>query len=224
MKTALIFKGWASCDTLYDMLDLNEYRKIFIDCENITKLSDLDGKLENDEIIVVGWSLGAMLILQNIEKISAEKIVLISPTLNFLENQPVVVVKKMIKDLRRDKKMVLANFTKLNFYDEEKYAKYINEFSVDIENLNFESLEKGLFYLLEQKIEFVKKINSKNVLIITAEQDKIILPDNSKKVGKYFENVETINIEKCGHNIIYEKTDELNSVLRRFINDREEKS
>lgn len=221
MKIALIFPGWGVPRKIYDLLDTGDYEKIFIEPGN-EKLAVEISEQNDCETIIIAWSMGTLSAMKIINDINANKIVLMSPTLKFTNSQPEIVVRKMIRDIKKDKHQVLKMFSEMNFYSKENFEKYYSEYGAYFETDEVK-LEDGLKYLLTTDNQDILILSEKEPLILTAEYDNIIKPFDSENAALKFKKSEQVKL-KCGHNMIYEKNDEVNKLLRGYIYDRKEQS
>jgi pimeloyl-ACP methyl ester carboxylesterase len=219
MGLIVLFPGWGTTKELYKSLEFEGYELLFIDHFDLNKvIKEIEGR-KNGEVVFIGWSLGAMLALKYLKYFKVDKLVLLSPTLNFLENQPKIVVKKMFRDLNRDKLQTLLDFSRLNFYDQTKFKEYSTEYKDKLDQLNLEYLKKGLKFLLTEDLTMIGQVKGLSPLIITATEDQIIKPSKSKKVLDKFKNYHVYKLEKRGHNLIYESNKEVIEIIRGYLSD-----
>ncbi|WP_027338852.1 alpha/beta fold hydrolase [Halonatronum saccharophilum] len=222
MGLVVLFPGWGTSKKLYKNLDFGEHQILFVDYFDLNRLKEEVKELSEGELIFFGWSLGAMLALKHLKDFEVDKLILISPTLNFLENQPKVVVKKMLRDLRRDKLGLLTNFSRLNFYKNKYFKDYLEKNQGALESLDLDYLEQGLNFLLEEDLRNLKVNDTLNPLIIIGEKDRIMKNLSSRRVLEKFSNYYFYDLEVIGHNLIYEGKKEVNRLIRGYLDDKEE--
>ncbi|BDU50266.1 hypothetical protein [Haliovirga abyssi] len=227
----IIFPGWGSVKEFYlDNLKLKG--KIIViqdyDLEKIWK--NLENTIKSYDIInIIGWSLGSLIALKlllgkeekeeekkEIKKDIKNKInrlILFAPTLKFTETTPKVIVKRMKKNLLRNKEKTLKEFIKLNFYSENNFLEYWEKYKERIINLDTEYLLEGLDILENWDLNYIG-INYEILLtIFLGIEDSIIINNNSNKVIEKFKKVKVHKLSNCGHNIIFEKKDEIIKIL-----------
>lgn len=221
MKVALIFPGWGISYGIYDELDIGEYEKIIVDLGNENIAAALTQQ-EDVEAIAVGWSMGAINLMKNIERLKLRKTILISPAFSFLDTQPEIVVKKMIKDLKRNKDTVLKRFIEMNFSKSEFAERFITKYGID-SGADIEKLTKGLEFLITENVERQYDDYNGEILAVYGTEDIIINPEVSKKCINKLNNKKWVEY-RCGHNVIFEKREEVNELLRGYIDDRESNS
>ncbi len=152
IKLAIIFPGWGSSRSLYQKLDLGDAEFLIVDYFNKSKLIEELNRRQATEIIFMGWSMGAILALKYLSSFKVDKLILLAPTLNFLDNQPEAIVKRIIKSLKRDKLDTLCKFSRMNFYNNDSFYSYQEEYREEIEALDLEYLTEGLYFLLTEDL------------------------------------------------------------------------
>lgn len=140
----MFISGWAGFRELFDKLPLtSQFFLPFIDfLPNQTP--DIISA-END--ILIGWSLGAHLILKYSNYVTAKKVLLLAPFLYFCDHVHKRILDRMILAFQKDKSKVVNDF--LANIGARAYNKAIPD-----------SLKYGLEFLKVSKIEnFEKKVN-----------------------------------------------------------------
>ncbi|MGM0508156.1 MAG: alpha/beta fold hydrolase [Fusobacteriota bacterium] len=233
-KAIVIFPGWGTPFSFYEDFfisklnsDKKAYKIIYIDLNKKNVFTrdfkiTLKKKLKQyNDITFFAWSLGAMIALMWQDEFQREILIsqniYLSPTLNFTKTTSPIILKKMIRDLQRDKNKVLENFMKMNFSAKKNYINFMEKYKKDIYNLNKNSLKKGLDILSTSKL-YISKIKTRS-LILTGNKDKIIPRKNTDIFLNKFENYKYKYYNKCGHNILYEKNEEVLDLIRSFLND-----
>jgi len=219
MKLMVVFPGWGTSRSLYQELKLEGYELFIVDFFDKKSLMQEIVSLNATEINFLGWSLGAIMALKYLNEFKVNKLILLAPTLYFLENQPRILVKKMIRDIKRDKLKTLINFNKLNFYNKNSYQEYLREYGEKLNKLDSNYLELGLKYFLEEDLRDISIIEDIRPLVIMGKGDQIITNSSSKQVLDCFKGYELYMLDRVGHNMLYEAEVEVNNLIREYLND-----
>ena len=219
MKLMVVFPGWGTSRSLYQELKLVGYELFIVDFFDKKSLMQEIASLNPTEINFLGWSLGTIMALKYLNGFKVNKLILLAPTLYFLENQPSTVIKKMIRDLARNKLRTLVNFSRLNFYDKGLYQDYLTQYKGEIKELSSNYLEEGLEFLLEEDLRDISIIEDIRPLVIMGKEDQIITNSSSKQVLDCFIYYDFYMLEGVGHNILYEAEVEVNNLIREYLND-----
>ena len=217
MKVLVVFPGWGTPKKLYQKLDLAVDQKKVITDFNLIDLKEKLANYKQEQLIFCGWSLGAMRALKCLEYISVDKLILLAPTLNFLENQPEIIVKKMKRNLKANKLETLKDFTKLNFHQKNSYQNYIQQYQKYLKRLDSEKLKRGLDFLLTKDMTDLHIEQELTPLIITGEEDQIIKNKSSKRVVDKFESSKYYTLSGVGHNLIYEAEERVNQIIKNYL-------
>ena len=217
MKIAVIFPGWGTPKRLYQKLDFKVDKLLIVDDLDLTTIQQKIASYNSSKISFCGWSLGAMRALNAVKYFEVDNLVLLAPTLNFLENQPEIVVKKMKRNLTRNKLKTLLQFTQLNFYSSSNYQQYIKEYREELQDLNLNYLKEGLDYLLNTDLRELKEKVDNKALVIVGEEDEIISNKSSKKILTKFEESSYFSLPNVGHNLIYEAEEEVNYIIENNL-------
>ncbi|WP_181186391.1 alpha/beta hydrolase [Orenia metallireducens] len=215
----VVFPGWGTSRSLYQELKLVGYELFIVDFFDKKSLMQEIASLNPTEINFLGWSLGAIMALKYLNGFKVNKLILLAPTLYFLENQPSTVIKKMIRDLARNKLRTLVNFSRLNFYDKGLYQDYLTQYKGEIKELSSNYLKEGLEFLLEEDLRDISIIEDIRPLVIMGKEDQIITNSSSKQVLDCFIYYDFYMLEGVGHNILYEAEVEVNNLIREYLND-----
>jgi len=106
----LFVSGWGGYDFLFPNLSKQTRFILPFDPAEITALKSL---LSRKWDLVIGWSLGAHLCLKNINVIRADRLVLVSPFLDFCRGSSREKVLKMISGMDKDPERTMRWFWKL---------------------------------------------------------------------------------------------------------------
>lgn len=204
MSKIIIFPGWGYPADFY-----NFFRDFYNEVEIMSGYEVLEEKKFSDTVLA--WSMGAINFLINSKNISAKNIILISPALKFTSCVKSSYIKAMIKKLKTDKRELLADFYKINFYKSENYKNYISGYLDSAVSISDIELENGLQFLLNTSVENIE-LNSE-IQILCGENDNIIPYYKSKEVAEKL-NCRCTVLKECGHNLIYESRETVIELLR----------
>jgi esterase/lipase len=182
--------GWAiapvnlNCEIIDSTKLVSKYKSI----KNIVQ--NFDEIFLEDIETLTAWSMGAMIALGCLRKITAKKIILCSPALKFTAND------KILEELNKLRQNIVKNketAIKL-FYHNCGFPKNLS----NVTYYNTEELLDGLDFLKETEICEIIKPQNCEISIIYGENDKIISQNLSLKVAEKF-GVEPIIIPKGNH-------------------------
>ncbi|OCL25512.1 hypothetical protein U472_14315 [Orenia metallireducens] len=219
MKLMVLFPGWGTSRSLYEGLKLEGYELLIVDSFNKESLVQEIVRRNPSEINFLGWSMGTMMALRYLNDFRVNKLILLAPTLYFLKNQPKIVVKKMIRDIERNKLRTLINFSRLNFYNKSFYEDYLEKYRKELKELDSNYLKEGLRLLLEEDLRDMNIIEGVRPLVVVTKEDEIITNSSSKQVLEFFKDYDFYILEGVGHNMIYEAEEEVNELIRRYLVD-----
>jgi esterase/lipase len=206
MKKIVVFPGWGYPADFYNFLKLN-----FDEVKIVSGYKKVENKIKAE--IVIAWSMGAINFLLNSEMVCANKIVLISPTFNFMDSVKSSYIKAMIRKIKTNKIELLKEFYKINFFNKSKYEEFLDEYLDKGTMIDDKELLNGLNFLMNTIIDKEIKINGE-ITVISGEKDSVIPFEKSKAVAEKL-NCEFILMKETGHNIIFEKKEELIEIFRR---------
>ncbi len=224
MDILVVFPGWASTKSLYKTLGMSFEKIVYVDTFD---LNEIDGRLNcvgykpgEDRLFVLSWSMGTLQAQKFISKNRVEKLILACPTNEFCLTTNPVLVRKMMKNLIRDKKQCLMDFLALNFYKQDKFKAYIKSYFDEISKLSDEYLMDGLKYLLHEKVEGYSSLNRDLIpFVIIGKQDQVISRENSLIMLESIPVTYILEELDCGHNVFYEAHDEVIRLIRGYLND-----
>lgn len=154
--------GWASNSEIWGNSAANAYYysdPLFPDLANLKQVFLNTCEHNNKPITVIGWSLGGMLALELAqlypEKLA--KVVLVSSTARFTIGPEYdaglspSIVKRLSRQLNQDKSQTLIDFYKLMFsaQEEDQIDLFLDTVAPRFTDINLDSLQAGLQYLLE---------------------------------------------------------------------------
>lgn len=125
---------------------------------------------------LVAWSMGAIIALGVLSKINAKKIILLSPTLKFVENEIVLnELQKLRKNILKNKETAIKLFSRNCGIPREL---------IDTSYYSTEELSAGLDFLEKTEIHEISNKNNSQISIICGENDKIISTKSSIEVAE----------------------------------------
>ncbi|MEO1783563.1 hypothetical protein V4762_00640 [Thermodesulfobium sp. 4217-1] len=159
----IFLSGWSGFREAYP--EISEKCKYIVPFQHEGFLEGYLDEIRQEEDLLVGWSLGASLIIRNIDKLNAKKIILIAPFLNFTDYVDKRIVDLMSLAFKKNKdKCVIDFWSKIGLRK-------------NIETRISKTLQNGLLFLKE-KNNFDELYHKKNILIIAPVNDSI-LPFNA---------------------------------------------
>jgi len=166
----LIFlSGWSGFREAYP--EISKKCKYIVPFQDEGFLTGYLDEIKQEEDLLVGWSLGANLILRHIGKLNAKRIILIAPFLNFTDYVNKRIVDIMSMAFEKDKEKCVIDFwLKIGLRK-------------NLETQISKNMQNGLLFLKE-KNNFDDAYHNKNVLIIAPINDKILPIDAFLDVHK----------------------------------------
>lgn len=170
----IFLSGWSGFREAYP--EISRKCKYVIPFQDESFFECYLNEIKQEEDMLVGWSLGASLIIRHIDKLNAKKIILIAPFLNFTDYVDKRIVDLMSLAFKKDKEKCV-----IDFWSKIGLRK-------NLETQVSKTLQNGLLFLKE-KNNFNEIIHNKNVLIIAPVHDRILpfnafLDVHSKVFGK----------------------------------------
>ncbi|RWS43779.1 alpha/beta fold hydrolase [Bacillus mycoides] len=155
-----------------------------IDWRNVKEKSEFAGRIidvaHDENVILVGWSLGALATVQAYKKIKAKGIVLIGGTTKFTNTSDYTSgwnslhVERMKKNLTRKKEDTLNRFYENMFTKNElKENTSFKEIALNFKGDSIQSLQLGLDYLIETDMRNELTDIKVPLLLLHGEQDVI---------------------------------------------------
>jgi pimeloyl-ACP methyl ester carboxylesterase len=184
------------------------------------KLRDMGYKSGRDKLFVLSWSMGTLLAQNFVARNWVDKLILACTTSDFCATTKPALVKRMIKNLKKDKEKCLKEFLSLNFKNSSSYENYIEDYFEYIFNLDDKYLIQGLEFLLSEKLLEYKSLNRDlKPLVLIAENDSIIVKENSMNMIAKLGGDYIMEEFSSGHNIFYEAHNDVVRVIRGYLND-----
>lgn len=110
LTSTLFVSGWGGYDFFFP--NLSKQTRFILPCDP-AKIYALKSLLNKKWDVVIGWSFGAHLCLKNINLIRANRLVLVSPFLDFCRGSSREKVLKMISGMDKDPETTMRWFWKL---------------------------------------------------------------------------------------------------------------
>ena len=222
----IFIPGWGMEENIWDLVlpYFKGYSVQCIDWRNVKERSEFAERIidvaHNDNVILVGWSLGALAAVEAYKKIQAKGIVLIGGTAKFTNTSDysngwnALHVERLKRNLARRKEDTLKRFyenmfTKDELKENKNFEDIVDRFKGD----SIQSLQLGLDYLIETDMREELKEIKVPILLIHGEQDVICplsaarsMTENSgselKVVSEAGHALCVTNFEYCANEII----------------------
>lgn len=198
--------------------------------EILTRLSSSNSdRILNEEITGIGWSLGAQVLLfaalEN--KIKFNRLILIGTTPCFVKRddfqsaQPMPIVKKMIKDIKKNPRETVNRFYQLNFTEEELKTENAKEFIDRYTNnetiFDYNEIATGLEALSKADLRNHPGALDIPVLIIHGKMDSVCPVGAAHYLAKKIKGAELIIFEKSGHAPFITEPEKFNKLMIDFL-------
>lgn len=180
------------------------------------------------ETVLVGWSLGGMLLLEALaqeEPRVPSGLVLVATPASFCRRpdhpwgQPPAVVRALRRAVRADSRRGLADFAARCLAPGE--ANFYKEWLLTLQpQANGADLSAGLDYLLDADLRSQLSRVPAGALIIQGDQDAIVLPAQADSLRQYLEEARIVKIPEAGHAPFFTRADEFNEVIKSFLGER----
>ncbi|MBH0348994.1 MULTISPECIES: alpha/beta fold hydrolase [Bacillus] len=207
----IFIPGWGMEENIWDLV-LPHFKKYPVQCidwRNVKEQSEFADRIidvaQDDKVILVGWSLGALAAIQAYKKIKAKGIVLIGGTAKFTNASDysngwnALHVERLKKNVARKKEDTLKRFyenmfTKDELKENKRFEDMIKHFKGD----SIHSLQLGLDYLIETDMREELKEMKVPILLIHGEQD-VICPLSAARNMARNETAMLKVVNKAGH-------------------------
>jgi pimeloyl-[acyl-carrier protein] methyl ester esterase len=176
------------------------------------------------ETVLVGWSLGGMLLLEALsrEPLTPAGLVLVATPASFCQRpdhpwgQPRAVVRSLRRTVRGDSPRALIDFatrclapTEANFQEE-----LLTEFQP---RQNGADLTAGLDYLLNTDLRPNLSRIRVGALIIQGDQDAIVPPAQAEVLRQFLKDSQMVELSDAGHAPFITQADAFNEVLEKIV-------
>lgn len=188
-------------------------------------------KEERDPLILVGWSLGAMVALE-LALFAPEKVgglVLVGGTSRFTNvgdydaGLPRVVVERMKKKMTRNHVGTLADFQSLMFTAKEREAGFPKRYHQVLTSevpWSERELMTGLNYLLEQDLREKLKDIRVPTLVIHGDRDEICPVKAGLYLHEGIQDSAFKRLPNCGHVPFISSAQDYYEAIERWLNER----
>lgn len=207
----IFIPGWGMEENVWDLVlpYFKEYPVQCIDWRNVKEIGEFAERIidvaHDENVILVGWSLGALAAIQAYKKIKAKGIVLIGGTAKFTNTSDYTSgwnslhVERLKKNLVGKKKDTLKRFYENMFTkDELKENKCFEDIVKHFKGDSIQSLQLGLDYLIETDMRGELKEIQAPILFIHGEQD-VICPLSAAHSVADNTNVTLKVVSEAGH-------------------------
>ncbi|PDY48979.1 alpha/beta fold hydrolase [Bacillus pseudomycoides] len=183
----LIFiPGWGMEKQVWDPLlpYFQEYSVWHVEWRGVKELSEFAERVaeaaREQDVILIGWSLGALAALQACDRVRVKGLILIGGTAKFTVDEnyesgwKLPFVERMKRSLVKRKDDTLERFYKSMFTKQEiKDSEQFEDIAERFQGDSIESLQLGLDYLIEMDMRSQLKYVKMPVLLLHGEQDAI---------------------------------------------------
>ena len=192
-------------------------------------LSSKLGESSSDGVTGIGWSLGAqvLLTLAMERKMKFNGLVLIGATPCFVKKddfpwaQPMPVVKKMIKEMKKNPHETIKRFYNINFARDElntgNAKKFMDQYASHNASFKFNEIITGLETISKIDLRDQLYILDVPVLIIHGEMDQVCPVGAAHFLAEKIKGAELKIFEKAGHAPFFTETEKFNKLVKDFI-------
>jgi pimeloyl-[acyl-carrier protein] methyl ester esterase len=181
-------------------------------------------ELPLEETILVGWSLGGMLLLEALaqEPLEPAGWVMVATPATFCQRpnypwgQPSSVVRALRRALRADSRRGLADFASRCLAPGE--VNFQEELLPDFQpRVNGAALVSGLDYLLHTDLRPQLSRVPAGALIIQGESDAIVPPAQAGFLRQHLKEARMVKFSGAGHAPFFTRAGEFNEVIKSFL-------
>jgi pimeloyl-[acyl-carrier protein] methyl ester esterase len=187
-------------------------------------LSDYLQKLPLADTVLVGWSLGGMLLLEalSLEPLEPGGLILVATPASFCRRpdhspgQPPAVVRAMRRALLEDKRRVLADFAARCLAPEEALFRggVLGAFLL---RGNGADLAAGLDYLLDTDLRPGLSRVPAGAFILQGDRDAIVPPAQAEVLGQHLRDSRLVSFPGAGHAPFITQASRFNEVLAKAL-------
>ncbi|WP_448589260.1 hypothetical protein [Thermodesulfobium sp.] len=155
----IFLSGWSGFREIYP--EISKKCKYIVPFEDEGFLERYLNEIKQEEDLIVGWSLGANLIIRELDRLNAKRIILIAPFFNFTDYVNKRVIDLMIRSFERNREKCVIDFwSKIGI-------------RTDLQTKVSHSLKDGLIFLKERN-NFNEVYHKRNILVIAPTNDRIL--------------------------------------------------
>ncbi|MES5956581.1 alpha/beta hydrolase [Bacillus fungorum] len=225
----IFIPGWGMEEEVWTLV-LPYFKGYSVQCinwRNVKEQSEFAGRIidvaKDENVILVGWSLGALAAIQAHKKIKAKGIVLIGGTAKFTDASGYTSgwntshVERLKKNLARKKEDTLKRFYKNMFTKDElkenkNFADIVKRFKGD----SIQSLQLGLEYLIETDMREELKEITVPILLIHGELD-VICPLSAARSMAENKTATLKVVRKAGHALCVSNFEYCGNEITQFV-------
>jgi len=174
--------------------------------------------------VVVGWSLGGMLLLEALSRMGdiPGAMVLVAAPASFCQRpdypwgQPAAAVRALRRTIRTDARRGLLDFAGRCLAPQEAVFKrdFFQEFQAGD---NGPHLTAGLDYLLSADLRpSLAGIRGK-CFIVQGEKDAIVPPEQAEVLRRYWNGARLVRFPQAGHAPFFTRADEFNKLVEKIV-------
>ncbi|MFB5249994.1 alpha/beta fold hydrolase [Bacillus cereus] len=207
----IFIPGWGMEEGVWTLV-LPYFKGYSVQCvewRNVKEQSEFTGRIidvaQDENVILVGWSLGALAAVQAYKKIKAKGMVLIGGTTKFTNTSDYTSgwnslhVERMKKNLTRKKEDTLKRFYENMFTKNElKENTSFEEIALNFKGDSIQSLQLGLDYLIETDMRNELTDVKVPLLLLHGEQD-VICPLSAAHSMTENRNAKLKVVSEAGH-------------------------
>lgn len=245
-RPLLFLHGWAMSGRVWqfqkDLAD--RYRLIFVDQRGhggsdrassylvedfAADLADLMDRLDLQQAVLVGWSMGVQVALQAFPKIRARLAALVlvggtprfTTTADYPHGQPPVEVKGMGVRLRRDYQGTMGTFFRGMFLegetDKAQYQRIVHEVVMSGRSPDPEAARQALQLLATVDLREDLASVDRPVLLVHGAGDRICPASASEYMAQRLPQATLSILDGCGHAPFMTRPDRFNHLLRDYL-------
>jgi pimeloyl-ACP methyl ester carboxylesterase len=230
MKTLLFLHGWGATGNIwrrqvkaFSGKGVEVLTPTFPTWE-VSWLVDYLNELSLAETVIVGWSLGGMLLLEALSQmaVSPGGLVLVATPASFCERpdhphgQPRAVVRALRRTVREDRGRGLADFAGRCLAPGE--ANFREEIFQDFQpRENGADLAAGLDYLINTDLRPKLVRVPAGALIVQGDQDNIVPPAQTEALRHYLLDARVVTFPGAGHAPFLTRAGEFNEIVEEFL-------
>ena len=230
MKTLVFFHGWGATGNIWRRQAealAGQDVKVLTPTFPAWEVSWLLGYLQELHpagTVLVGWSLGGMLLLEALGQGSFVPggVVLVATPASFCERadhplgQSQAAVRALRRTVREDPRRGLADFAGRCLAPGEAHfqEEILREFQPRKNGIN---LAQGLDYLLNTDLRSQLSRVPPGVLIIQGERDTIVPPEQAEVLRQHLKDARVIRFPGAGHAPLVSRAEAFNEVVRRIV-------
>jgi pimeloyl-[acyl-carrier protein] methyl ester esterase len=176
------------------------------------------------ETVLVGWSLGGMLLLEALAQKPLEPagLVLVATPASFCQRsdhpfgQPPAVVRALRRAVRVDARRGLADFASRCLAPGEAnfQGQLLQEFQPRAQGAD---LAAGLDYLLHADLRPRLSRVPDGALVIQGEKDAIVPPAQADLLGQHLKNAQIVRFPEAGHVPFFTRAEKFSEVIEDFL-------